>query len=357
MTASATSASRPPGCAATPWTACRTGGCCSKLELGRPLRVKLGIDPTAPDIHLGFTVVLQKLREFQDLGHIVVLIVGDYTARVGDPSGRSATRPVLAAGADRRQRPHVPGAGIQACSTPSGSRSATTASGSTCRWRTCSGSRRPRPSRRCSSATTSPSGLRRPRADLGARAAVSAAAGLRLRRGARRRRARRHRPEVQPAAGARHPARLRRARAGRPDHAAPARDRRRAQDVQVARQLHRRHRPARGDVRQDAEHPRRGARAVVLAAAGAPAARRTRSARRQAGAGAGARGALPRPSEAARRGRGGVRPRPRPPRDPGGRAEVVEWPAEKGPVHLPALLARAFGVSTSEARRCWRRVA
>jgi tyrosyl-tRNA synthetase len=66
-----------------------------KLALGRPLRVKLGIDPTAPDIHLGFTVVLQKLREFQDLGHVVVLIVGDYTARVGDPSGRSTTRPVL----------------------------------------------------------------------------------------------------------------------------------------------------------------------------------------------------------------------------------------------------------------------
>jgi tyrosyl-tRNA synthetase len=62
---------------------------------GRPLRVKLGMDPTAPDIHIGHTVALQKLREFQDLGHRVVLIVGDYTARVGDPSGRSATRPVL----------------------------------------------------------------------------------------------------------------------------------------------------------------------------------------------------------------------------------------------------------------------
>jgi tyrosyl-tRNA synthetase len=71
------------------------GGLERKLALGRPLRVKLGIDPTAPDIHLGFTVVLQKLREFQDLGHTVVLIVGDYTARVGDPSGRSSTRPVL----------------------------------------------------------------------------------------------------------------------------------------------------------------------------------------------------------------------------------------------------------------------
>jgi tyrosyl-tRNA synthetase len=61
----------------------------------RPLRVKLGIDPTAPDIHLGHTVVLQKLREFQDLGHKVVLIIGDYTARVGDPSGRSTLRPML----------------------------------------------------------------------------------------------------------------------------------------------------------------------------------------------------------------------------------------------------------------------
>jgi tyrosyl-tRNA synthetase len=75
------------------------GGLARKLEEaereGRPLRVKLGLDPTAPDIHLGHTVVLQKLREFQDLGHRVVLIVGDYTARVGDPSGRSSTRPVL----------------------------------------------------------------------------------------------------------------------------------------------------------------------------------------------------------------------------------------------------------------------
>jgi tyrosyl-tRNA synthetase len=62
---------------------------------GRALRVKLGIDPTAPDIHLGHVVVLRKLREFQDAGHTVVLIVGDYTARVGDPSGRSAERPVL----------------------------------------------------------------------------------------------------------------------------------------------------------------------------------------------------------------------------------------------------------------------
>ena len=66
-----------------------------KLALGRPLRVKLGIDPTAPDIHLGHTVVLRKLRDFQDAGHLVVLIIGDFTARLGDPSGRSELRPML----------------------------------------------------------------------------------------------------------------------------------------------------------------------------------------------------------------------------------------------------------------------
>jgi len=65
------------------------------LDERRPLRVKLGVDPTAPDIHLGHTVVLRKLRQFQELGHTAVLIIGDYTAMVGDPSGRSKTRPVL----------------------------------------------------------------------------------------------------------------------------------------------------------------------------------------------------------------------------------------------------------------------
>jgi tyrosyl-tRNA synthetase len=66
-----------------------------RLRGGERLRVKLGLDPTAPDIHLGHAVVLKKLREFQDLGHTAGMVVGDYTARVGDPSGRSKTRPVL----------------------------------------------------------------------------------------------------------------------------------------------------------------------------------------------------------------------------------------------------------------------
>src|ERR687897_2041038 len=68
-----------------------------RLAGGETLRVKLGIDPTAPDIHLGFAVVLGKLRAFQDLGHTAVLVIGDFTARVGDPSGRSKTRPILSA--------------------------------------------------------------------------------------------------------------------------------------------------------------------------------------------------------------------------------------------------------------------
>jgi tyrosyl-tRNA synthetase len=66
-----------------------------KLHLGRPLRVKLGVDPTAPDIHFGHTVALEKLRQFQQLGHQAVLLIGDFTATIGDPSGRTATRPPL----------------------------------------------------------------------------------------------------------------------------------------------------------------------------------------------------------------------------------------------------------------------
>ena len=67
----------------------------AKLQLGRPLRVKLGVDPTAPDIHLGHSIALSKLRDFQDQGHEAILIIGDFTAMIGDPSGRSVTRPQL----------------------------------------------------------------------------------------------------------------------------------------------------------------------------------------------------------------------------------------------------------------------
>jgi len=70
-------------------------GMCKKLQSGKRLRVKLGMDPTAPDLHLGHTVVLKKMREFQDLGHEAIFLIGDFTARIGDPTGQSKTRPPL----------------------------------------------------------------------------------------------------------------------------------------------------------------------------------------------------------------------------------------------------------------------
>src|SRR5206468_2232340 len=80
------------------------GELAKKLKLGRPLRVKLGVDPTSPDVHLGFAFVLDQLRAWQDAGHTVVLIVGDYTARIGDPSGRSSGGPVSPSGWPRTSR-------------------------------------------------------------------------------------------------------------------------------------------------------------------------------------------------------------------------------------------------------------
>jgi tyrosyl-tRNA synthetase len=83
-----------------------------KLEQKRPLRVKLGLDPTAPDLHLGHSVVLRKLRQFQDLGHKAVLIIGDYTALIGDPTGQNKTRPMLsAADIDRNAKTYFEQAG------------------------------------------------------------------------------------------------------------------------------------------------------------------------------------------------------------------------------------------------------
>ena len=66
-----------------------------KLALGRPLRVKAGFDPTAPDLHLGHTVLLNKMRQFQDLGHHALFLIGDFTGMIGDPSGKNTTRPPL----------------------------------------------------------------------------------------------------------------------------------------------------------------------------------------------------------------------------------------------------------------------
>lgn len=84
----------------------------AKLEKGKPIRIKLGCDPTAPDLHLGHSVVLRKLRQFQDLGHKAILIIGDYTALVGDPTGQNKTRPMLsAADIDRNAKTYFDQAG------------------------------------------------------------------------------------------------------------------------------------------------------------------------------------------------------------------------------------------------------
>jgi tyrosyl-tRNA synthetase len=84
-----------------------------KLKTGRPLRIKAGFDPTAPDLHLGHTVLINKLRHFQDLGHHVMFLIGDFTGMIGDPTGQECHPTALVARADRRQRPHLSGAGVQ----------------------------------------------------------------------------------------------------------------------------------------------------------------------------------------------------------------------------------------------------
>ena len=132
-----------------------------KLALGRPLRVKLGIDVTAPDVHVGHAIPLQRMAAFQRAGHVGVLIVGDYTTRIGDPSGRSTERPGPLRRGDRRERQALLRAGRRRSSTRRRPRCASTASGS--RSSTSprsSGSPGRSRSRGCSSATTSRSASR-----------------------------------------------------------------------------------------------------------------------------------------------------------------------------------------------------
>ena len=175
---------------------------------GRPLRVKLGIDPTAPDIHLGHTVVLQKLREFQDAGHDVVLIIGDFTGRIGDPSGRSALRPVLdPEEIDRNALTFQE----QAFKVLDPERTEVRRNSE---WLDMPMDDLFRLVRTVTLARVTERDdfakrLAEQPADLAARAAVSGAAGLRLRGGQGRRRAGGNRPEVQPAARTRRPAGLR----------------------------------------------------------------------------------------------------------------------------------------------------
>ena len=101
----------------------------AKLAEGRPLRIKLGMDPTAPDLHLGHAVTLKKLRDFQRDGHTVIFLVGDFTAMIGDPTGRSETRKPLTPRADHAQRGDLSRPGLQDPRSGSAPRSVSTANG------------------------------------------------------------------------------------------------------------------------------------------------------------------------------------------------------------------------------------
>ena len=104
-----------------------------KLKTGRPLRIKAGFDPTAPDLHLGHTVLINKLRQFQDLGHHVMFLIGDFTGMIGDPTGKNATRPPLTREQIARQRRRPTRSRSSRFSIPRRPRSASTPPGSR-RW-------------------------------------------------------------------------------------------------------------------------------------------------------------------------------------------------------------------------------
>ena len=343
---------RPPRWPAARSTILPAGGLEDKLREGRPLRVKLGIDPTSADIHLGHVVVLQKLRDFQDAGHVVVLIVGDYTARVGDPSGRSTMRPV------------VSGEQIDANALTYQEQAFKVLD--------------PDPAK--VEVRRNGEWLDMPAEDLFRLARVATVAQILERDDFAGRYASGApisvlellypllqgydsvaiRADVELGGtdqkfnlllGRDVQTRLRSPRAGDPDDADPPRDRRQAAHGQVAGQLHRGRRAARGDVRQGHERPRRGHGQVLGAAVvrdSPPPGLEPRDAKRALARAH--RGALPR-----RGGRRGGRARTstastsstaRPRRSR--RRPSRRWTAS---VHLPALIAEVFGLSRSEARR------
>ena len=123
---------------------------------GKPLRVKAGFDPTAPDLHLGHTVLMRKLKHFQNIGHTVIFLIGDFTALIGDPTGRSATRPPLSARDRSRTTPRPISKQVFKILDQRKTEVISTAGGSlSSRAKTGFASPRSTPSRKCSSAKTS----------------------------------------------------------------------------------------------------------------------------------------------------------------------------------------------------------
>ena len=217
----------------------------AKLALGRPLTVKVGFDPTAPDIHLGHTVLMRKMKHFQDLGHRVVFLIGDFTGMIGDPTGKSKTRPPLTREEIERNAETYKKQAFKILDPVK------TEVRFNSEWLGALGSEG---FIRLAATYNVARMLERREfrqryeagpADLGPRVPVPARPGLRLGGPEGRRRARRHRPALQPQRRPRHHARLRPRAAGRPHDAAARGHGRRREDVEEPRQLHRRHRGAR----------------------------------------------------------------------------------------------------------------
>ena len=239
-----------------------------RLKLGRPLRVKLGVDPTAPDIHLGHTVAIEKLRQFQELGHQAILLIGDFTATIGDPSGRSVTRPPLS----REQvLENAETYTKQAFKILDRDRTEIVYNGDWFRKMTYEevlklNSRVTMQQMLAREDFQGPRGGRQGGAP--ARNAVPDHAGLGFRRNPVGRGTGRHGPAFQHPGRARPPEGGGHAAPDRHDDAPAGRPGRRAQDVQVLRELRGRGRSAGNDVRQDDERQRRADGPLLPGAAG-----------------------------------------------------------------------------------------
>ena len=176
----------------------------AKLARGKPLTVKVGFDPTAPDLHLGHTVLLRKMKHFQDLGHRVIFVIGDFTGMIGDPTGKSKTRPPLCPRGDRAERRDLQDAGLQDPRSREDRDPLQPRVAGRARLRRLRPPGRHLQRRAHARAARLPPALRGGPADLRPRVPLPAGPGLRLGGARGRRRARRHRPALQPERGPRH---------------------------------------------------------------------------------------------------------------------------------------------------------
>ena len=211
----------------------------AKLARGRPLTVKVGFDPPRPTSTSGHTVLMRKMKHFQDLGHRVIFVIGDFTGMIGDPTGRSKTRPPLSREEIAPQRRDLQGAGLQDPRSREDRDPLQPRVAGRARLGGVHPAGRDLQRRAHAGAARLPPALRRRPAHLRARVPLPAGPGLRLGRPEGGRRAGRHRPALQPERRPRHHAGLRPRAAGRADDAAARGHGRRREDVEEPRQLRR----------------------------------------------------------------------------------------------------------------------